>query len=157
MVSDEIQILDSGLNKVGGAILYPRVNSGSWIGLNGFTLRGEFTVTSTDHSSTLDDPSDSGKLTFKSNALTKVLTPRYTLQGVILASDSQKIKDIVELSRTKGIKQLSGGTGLIKALPEASLTSPVFIYVLVKNITFSEVEANGDTYINFTIQLEQVR
>lgn len=157
MANSIIQILDTGKRTPDGSVDYTQVNSGSWIDLYGFTLRGEFTNSSTNNAGQRDDTSDSTKLTFIPNETAAVIAPRFTIQGLVPSSSTETITNIVELGRTKGIKQLAGGLGLIEALPEASLTSPTFVYVIIKNITFSEVVATDVTNIAFTIQLEQVQ
>jgi hypothetical protein len=152
-----IQLKDTGLNKVGGSVVYNPVNSGTWIPIKGFTIRGEFTVNGTNNVTTLTDTSNTSQLTFQSNELTAIQAPRFTLQGLVEASDATTIGHIINLGRSKGIKRLTGGLGMIAALPEVATDTYEYVSVLIKNITFSEVVANDTSFINFTIQLEQVR
>lgn len=150
----KIQIKDTGLNKVGGSVIYTPVASGAWISLSSFNLRGEFTVNTTDNQSLRS--SDSSMLSFKSNELSTLLPPRFTLSGAVLATDNVTIQNIVKLGRSKGIKRITGGLAMISALPEKQVDTYDYISVIIKNITFSEIVADSKDYVAFTIQLEQV-
>lgn len=149
-----IQILDTGRNSVNGAQIYAQVNSGNWIPLSGFTLSGNFGVSSTNHASFQE--ADASNLSFLPNEAAALQAPRFTLRGIVPADDNATIQNIIKLQRSKGIKQLTGGLGLIDSLPEASTTSPVYIHVIIKTVDFSEVYASDKKNITFTIQLEQV-
>lgn len=155
MANTTIRLKDSGLDEVGGTAVYNQVNYGNWLPLDGFTLRGEFTVQKTEFASTRTDPTNESLLTFKANEIASVLPPRITIQGLVDATDVLTISDIVDMGRSKGIKRLTGGLGLIEATYDGADTY-AYWNVLITNITFSEVVRNGTSYINFTIQAEQV-
>jgi len=152
----KIRLKDTGLNKVGGTVDYTAVNSGAWTDLSTFQLRGEFTVNTTNNVSTKTDSSNSSQLTFVPNEISAIQGPRFTLQGLVSATDTTLIANIINFERSKGVKRISGGAGLIAALPEVLTDTYNYVSVIVKNVTFSEVVKNGENYINFTIQLEQV-
>jgi hypothetical protein len=159
-MGQQIKIKDTGLDKVGGSVTYSAVTYGidNWIDLDGFTFRGEFTVNTTNNVATKTTINyfSGESLDFQSNEIAALQAPRFTLQGLVSAGDSTKIRAIVNLGRTMGIKRISGGMGLINALPEVATDTYNYVSVIVKNITFSEVVSNGEDKINFTIQLEQV-
>lgn len=157
----QVAFKDTGLAKASDSVgTYTAVYDG-WLLLSGFTCRGEFTVNTTDYASYREE-SNGSVLSFKPNELTAILPPRFTIQGLLLATDSTRIEALIRMGRSKGIKQMAGGLGVISAIKEANeadvpnFTSHDYIYVLIKNITFSEVLAEDKAYVNFTIQVEQV-
>ena len=151
---EKIRIKDTGLNRVGGTKIYSTV-SDDWIELHGMSLRHDLTVMTTDNQSTKIN--DDGELTFQSNEITGVQSPRLSLQGVVEISDVDMVKKLIKLDRTMGIKQLSGGAGIISAYPEAQNDTYDFIYVILKNFTIAEVVRDGTDYAKITIGLEQVQ
>lgn len=153
-INQKVEIADTGKRNTTGSVVYTQVNSGTFFELPGFSLTGEFTVTTTNNVGFKNDPNDSTKLTFNSNETVALQAPRLTLRGIVPASSTSLITNIISLGRTKGIKQLKGGLGFINALPEVSSNA---IHVIVKNITFSEILRDDKSNIAFTIQLEQVK
>lgn len=156
MADTSIQILDTGKRVITGSVIYTQVNSGSWISLPGFNLTGEFTLNTTTNVGQRSRTDDSSFFSFTSNEVTNLQAPRLTLRGLVPASDTSTLTNIINLGRTKGVKQLAGGLGFIDALPEVLGTSPKYIYVIIKNITFSEVYSEDKSNVGFTIQMEQV-
>lgn len=156
-MANKIRIKDTGLNKVGGTVTYTPVNGGVWTNLDTFVMRGEFTVQTTNNDAQRTDPANSSNLTFESNEIAAIQAPRFTLQGTVLGSNSTLIKNIIQFGRSKGIKRLSGGAGIIEGMPEVANDTHDYISVIIKNITFTDNTKNSENYINFTIQLEQVR
>lgn len=157
VVDSTIQIKDTGKRNTVGSVIYTQVNSGNWISLYGFTLTGEFTVNTTNNVTQRNDTGDSTLLTFESNEVAAIQAPRLTLRGLVPAASTSTITNIINLGRTKGIKQLAGGLGFIDAMPEVVSGTPNYIYVIVKNITFTEAVGTDNVNIAFTIQLEQVQ
>lgn len=154
MANNKIEIKDSGLNEVGGSIVYTQINSGGWIELPSTRLNSEFTTKTTNNDSSIDDGTF---FTFNSNEITAIISPRFTINCLIQASNSTLISNLIQIQRSPSIKQLTGGSGLISGLPDKIVDgSRDFVYVLIKNMTFSEVVAEGVNYIKCTIQLEQV-
>lgn len=152
-MSSTIRIKDTGLNKVGGTEVFTKINSGNWTELKGFSLRGEFGTQGTDYQSQRES---GGLLTWKSNEVTALMSPRFTLQGLVDATDATLIANIIKFGRSKGVKRITGGLGLIAALPEVATDTYSYVSIKINNITFTEVQANSTNYINFTIQCEQV-
>lgn len=153
MVDSTIQILDTGkINKDDSGTSYTQLNSGTWIDLSGFTLSGDFTNLLTSNEAARDDSTDSGLFTFNSNEKTMIQAPRLILRGLVLASATSTITNIINLGRKKSVLKMKGGLGFIEAMPEYSDG----IYVIIKNTNFSEVYKDTKSTINFTINLEQV-
>lgn len=156
----KIRIKDTGLNKVGGTKDFINITYGvdNWIPLDGFSLRHEFNVMTSDNQSTKTTGNYfSGQtLNFQSNEVTGIISPRLTLQGIVATSNATKIRALIGLNRTMGIKQLSGGAGIIDAYPEVATDTYNYISVIVRNFTISEVVLDGTEYAKITIQLEQV-
>ena len=151
----KVRIRDTGkLNADDTSATYTAINGGNWLDLLGVSMRFEFTSTKTNNVATL---SDGDLLTFKSNQKSAVQSPRITIQGLVKSTESETIKTLVQMERSKTVQQISGGAGVIDALPEASSTSPVYIHAFITNLTYSEVVRNGTDYVDMTIQLEQVR
>ncbi len=148
----KIRIKDTGLNKVGGTKKYSTATD-DWVDLDGFQLRHEFTVMSSDNQAPVIDD---GKLTFTSNEITGIQAPRLTMQGVIATADINKLQLLLDMRRTLGIKEISGGAGIIPAYPGAYVDDYNCIAVILKNVTMSEVVKDGTEYANITIQMEQV-
>jgi len=156
MVTTKIRIKDTGLNKVGGSVIYNKVSAGAWIDLSAQRINYEFnTKTTNNEAAGLVD--GNGDMTFSANEVTTIIPPRFTIENYVLASDAQTLSDMIMLGRTQGIKRLSGGMGIISALPEKLVDTYDYISVIVKNITPREVLMNSTDYIVFTIQLEQVQ
>lgn len=149
-----IRFKDTGLDEVGGSVLYSTINSGNWFTMYGFSITFEFTTLKSDNQST---QVSEGEFVYINNEVAGVQAPRITLQGLVPVSDSTLIQNIVKLNRTIGIKRLSGGLGVINALPEVETDTYNYISVIVKNITIREELVNDTEYANITIQLEQVR
>lgn len=162
-----LRIRDTGLDEVGGTEIYSKVEYGSendLIPLGSSRLNSEFTVNTTDYKSTR---LSNGELDFVSNEISSVLPPRWQVNGLIPASNVEQIQAIRKLQTTLGIKELTGGLGLISAMPEkqtgtytpqnGSPTTYDFIHVIVKNVTMAEVLSRSTEYIQVTIQLEQVK
>lgn len=157
MANTLIRIKDTGARTVGGSVDYTQVGSGAWIDLSGFSLTGDFTVTGTNNVSFQENTSDTTLLTFQANEVSALQAPRLTLRGIVPATSTALITNIINLSRSKGIKRLTGGLGMIDAIPEVATDTYQYVSVIIKNITFTETVSGDDTNINFTIQLEQTK
>lgn len=162
MADKTVRISDTGLNKVGGAVTYNQIDSGNWINLATTRINYEFNTKNTNNEGSVIDVN--GNLTFQPNEVTAIIPPRFTVNAFVLADDTDKIQNIIMLGRTQGVKKLSGGMGVISALPEKeseyfeSIDETLdYIYVIVKNVTPSEVKSDNEEYVRLTIQMEQVR
>lgn len=154
MSGTEIKILDTGKRNVADSgTTWTQMNSGTWINLKGFTLSGDFTNNITANDALSTNSSDTSLLTFSSNEKTMNMAPRFLLRGLVGASETSTMTNIVNLGRKKAVLKMKGGLGFIAALPEYSDG----VYVLIKNINFSETMANDTANVNFTINLEQVQ
>ena len=161
-----LKLKDTGLDKPDGTELYSKVtfNTDNFVPLGGTRLTSEFTTNATQGTTTRIS---NGEFSFKNSEVTAVLPPRWQITGLIPASETELIKAIRKLQKTLGIKELTGGLGTISAMDEVRIgtytpegggedISYDYIYVIVKNITMSEVISNSVDYVNVTIQLEQV-
>jgi len=155
MANTLIRIKDTGARTVGGTTVYTQIGSGAWLDLSGFSLTGEFTLNSTNNVAFKEDTN--GHLTFQANEVSALQAPRFTIRGVVPASSSTLITQIVQLGRSKGIKRITGGLGLVDALPEVATDTYEYVSVIIKNITFTEIVKGDKVNIGFTIQLEQVQ
>lgn len=155
MADNKIQLLDTGKAEVGGSVIYTQANSGNWLDLSGFTLSGAFNGNKSNHVSFQE--ADDSNLTFMNNEMVAIQGPLFTLRGLIPASNTTTISTLISLHRSKGIKQLAGGMGLINALPEATGTNPKYINVIISRINFSEKYSTDKGNIDFVIELEQVK
>jgi hypothetical protein len=155
-MSTTYRLKDTGLDKVGGTAVYTPVNSGNWITIPTVSNRFELTVQTTDFGALRTNPSNTSLMDFKPNEVSSLLSPRMNIRALIDATNPTTITNIINLGRSKGVKRLSGGLGVISGMPEKATDTYDYISVLIKNITISEVIANGNTYADITIQLEQV-
>lgn len=164
MAETKVRIKDTGLNKVGGSLTYNQVDSGNWIDLATTRINYEFNTKTTSNEGSVVD--SNGDLTFQSNEVSAIIPPRFTVSAWVLADDTQTIQNIIKLGRTQGVKRLTGGMGVISALPEKQVDLGTsnnvgvdldYISVIVKNVTPSEVKNNSTEYIKLTIQMEQVK
>lgn len=155
-----IRIKDTGLDVVGGTETHAKVTYGvdNWVPLNGFSLTGEFTVKGTNNeaSRTSGNYFAGTALTYNPNEIAAIIPPRFTIRGLVNAEDSTLVRAIVNLQRTLGIKRLTGGIGLIDALPEVATDTYEYVSILIKNVTFTERIQNDKKYIDITINAEQV-
>lgn len=150
----KLRIKDTGQNTDSGSVIYTQVNSGSWFDLTGFSFIAEFTTLTSDHQTQVVE---SGLFTFSPNDMVGIQAPRFTIQGLVESSNTSLIQNIIKLNRTLGVKRISGGSGIISALPESATDTYTYVPVIVKNITLSDVVRNGVDYVSMTIQLEQVK
>lgn len=150
------RLKDTGLDNVGGNLIYTPIDSGNWIDFNVSSNRFEFTVNTTNNVATRTNSTNASLMDFKSNEVSALMSPRFTLRGLVKASDAATINNLINLGRSKGIKRLSGGLGTISGLPEVQTDTYDYISVVIKNITVSEVINKDEDYADMTIQLEQV-
>lgn len=155
-----IIIKDTGKDAPNGTNLFTKINNGEWIELPSGSINFEFNTISTNYESMVVDETTNF---FKpqSNEVTAILPPRITVRCLVPATDTATIQNIILLGRSRGLKMLSGGLGVIDALPEAvdetyGTETRKAVYIIIKNIAPSEVIRNGTNYISFTIQMEQV-
>jgi len=157
---EKIIIKDTGKNTPNGDIVFTQQNGGTWIEVPSGSLTFEFTTVSTNYESMLIDDA-TGYFKPQSNEVSSVLPLRITLRGLVEATDTPTLTNLINLQRSRGLKLLSGGMGVINAMPntvEETYFSEVrkCIYVIVKNVTMSEIVRNSANYVNITIQLEHV-
>lgn len=155
-----IIIKDTGKDSPLGTEKFNKVNNGQWIELPSGSINFEFNIISTNYESMVID-SSTGYFKPQSNEVSAVLPPRITVRCLVPADDTTTIKNIILLGRSRGLKLLSGGLGVIDAIPEAidetyGAENRKAIYVIIKNIAPSEIVRNGVNYTSFTIQMEQV-
>lgn len=152
-MSKRIRIQDSGaLNSQ----TYENVGLPDWIELPSDRLTYEFTVKQSNHEAAVVGEGNS--LTFNSNEVSAIIPPRFTVNFYIPATDTARINKLIALQRSKNIKKLTGGMGLISAIPEKFTEgSDDIIFINIKNMTGSEIISEDKEFIKFTLQLEQVQ
>lgn len=151
-MSKQIKIQDAGVEN---ASAYSGVGLPDWVTIPSDRLTYEFTVKTTNHEASIYED---GELDFNSNEIAAIIPPRFTVNFYIRASDKQKIRDLIRLQRNTNIKKITGGMGLISAIPESFTEGDDdIVFVIIKNMTGSEVVAEDTEFIKFTMQLEQVK
>jgi hypothetical protein len=150
------RLKDTGLGEVGGSQIYTPVNSGKWLEIPTVANRYELTVQTSDFTALRTNETNTSLMDFKSNEVSALMAPRMNIRALVNVTDATKISAIINMGRSKGIKRLSGGMGVISGMPEKDTDTYDYINVLIKNITISEVLSSDDTYADITIQLEQV-
>jgi hypothetical protein len=158
----KIRIKDTGLNKVGGTEIHPKVASGAWLDLDGFRLTYEFNVLNTNVEAYKDITYLGGKrLDYAKNAPTILVPPRITLQGIIKTADHASgnmstLQNLLLMRSTFGVKRISGGYGVIDILPEVATDTHKYISVIITNITVTEQSRDSTDTVAVTVQLKQV-
>lgn len=149
-----LRIKDTGLESVSGSEIYTKANSGNWLDLYGFTIAANYrNLVSTNEGHINEDSSNFGH---SENAQTGCAPPRYTIRGTVAAADATNIlTKLVAFRKSKGVKRLSGGLGVIDADKDGDDTYS-YINVIIVNLTISEVLASSTDYIDFTIEVLRV-
>ena len=152
-----LKIQDTGFDSPTGVLTHIKVEWGedNWLPLGSDRINAEFTTTGTNFSGYKNE---SGVLGYNNNEVSAVMPPRWQINGLIRADETDLLRAIRNLQRTMGVKKLRGGLGSIAAMPDSiEEGSGRAIFVLVKNITFAEVVSNSTDYVAITLQLEQVK
>lgn len=158
MTDAAIYIRDSGkLKPSDSGTTYTQVNSGTWQQLNGFTISADFTNDITSNDANRTNSTYSHLLTFNSNEVVQIQAPRFTLRGVVPITDTTAITNLINFSRSKGVKRIKGGLGLFDILSDIEAGTEDAIDVIFKNTNMTEIYNDDTSNISFTINLEQVR
>lgn len=152
-----LKIQDTGFDTPTGVLTHVKVEWGSdnWLPLGSDRINAEFTVTGTSNSGYKNE---SNVLGYFNNEVAAIMPPRWQINGLIPATETDLLRAIRNLQRTVGVKKLKGGLGSIAAMPDSIEDGDDrAIFVIVKNITFGEVVTNSTDYVAITMQLEQVK
>lgn len=130
------------------------VNSGNWFSLPSSRLNFEFTTRTTNNqaSETVD-----GFLQYNPNDVTSTLPPRLNINMFLKSNQTTILRDLIKLQKSTNVKLLKGGIMTIDSLDNAvDDNGEKAIYVIVKNLTISEVVKQDIEGVAITLQLEQV-
>ena len=150
MVSEKIEIQDTGLDGIGGSVAYSLATSG-YVNMNATNMRVEIDAMGTNHDAKL---LDSGVLKASANEIESIKATRLTLNCLMPVTDVANLGFIMAMSRTLGLKQIKGGMGLIPEIPGVQVDDTM--YVIIRSIKPTEQLNDSITTVNYIIQLEVV-
>jgi hypothetical protein len=155
-MSTLISIKDAGIQAVGGvASTVTAVNSGDWINLPTSRINFEMTTKSTSNQASEDVD---GYLKPNPNEVSAVLPVRLNVNMFLNDTQGAVLTQLQSLQQTTNIKLIRGGVMTIDNMLDSvdDGSGGRGIYVIVKNVTVSEVIATDTAGVTITIQLEQV-
>ena len=155
-MSNKVNIKDAQVQKVGGsASTITPVNSGNWIELPTSRVNFEFTTKSTSNNSSKDVD---GFMVPNPNEVSSVLPTRLNVNVFLDDTQGDILGYIEQLQQSTNIKAIKGGIMTIDNMSGSfDDNGDKAIYVIVKNVTVSEVVKVNTNGVAVTIQLEQVR
>jgi len=148
---ESLQIIDTGMEEKGGSVIYTKAHT-DWITLDARTLTPEIDFISNNNQTKRFNDAKT-QLTFVSNRIQSMTSPRFTIQCRFNTEDLTDYQRVLLMGQTLGLKKIKGGMGTLSSISGNELGED---YVIIKSFRNNENLTTATNMISCTLVLEMV-